>query len=227
MAQSKRQNHSGFTLVEIIVVLAVISALLAIIAPRVFPYIDDGKKTQALGDVKQISAAIQVMYKDTGRWPFYKDGQGELPYTSGTDAAILTSNPLCHGGAVSTCDATVPEDRTTGSTWALATAIADSLTNQIIRDRPFDMAVGAQAYPMTGKKAWKGPYVDRMADTDPWGRSYLVNIANADPDDEGAETQNWVLVISAGPNGALETGAVVLGTADPRPGGDDIVARVK
>jgi prepilin-type N-terminal cleavage/methylation domain-containing protein len=227
MTQFRRQNHGGFTLVEIIVVLAVISALLAIISPRVFPYIDDAQKTQSQADVRQISAAIQTMYKDTGRWPFYKDGRGPLPYASGTDAAILTSNPLCHGGALNTCDANTPEDRTSGGTWALATAIADSLTNQIIRNRPFDMAAGAEAYRMTGNRPWKGPYLNRMVDTDPWGKSYLVNIANADPADEGAETQNWVLVVSAGPNGALETSAVALGTADPTPGGDDIVARVK
>jgi len=227
MTRSARHDERAFTLIEIIIVLAVISALVSILAPRLFPYVDDAKRTQAQGDVCRISAAIQTMYKDTGRWPFYKDGQGQVAYTSGTDAALLTSNALCHGGAIDLCDANIPEDGTTGSTWALTTAVADSLTNQIIRNRPFDMAVGAVAYSMTGRRAWNGPYLDRMADVDPWGKSYLVNIANADPADEGATTQNWVLVISAGPNGELETLASAIGTSDPTPGGDDIVARVK
>jgi len=224
---ARRLSHQGFTLLEIIIVLAVVSALVSILTPRFFPYVDDARRTQAQGDVSRISAAIQGMYKDTGRWPFYKDGQGRLAYASGTDAALLTSNPLCGGGALDLCDATAPEDATAASTWALSTAVADSLTNQLIRNRPFGLAVGATAYRMAGTRAWKGPYLDKMADVDPWGRSYLVNIANADPGDEGAETQRWVLVISAGPNGRLETLATAIGTADPAPGGDDLVARVK
>lgn len=223
-----RQAQDGFTLVEIIVVLAVIGALIAIITPRIFPYIDDAKKTEAQADVTQISAAIEMMYKDTGRWPFYYDGKGDLVYTDGTDAQILTSNAACNGGAAATCDVNIPDDATAGDTWDLATAVADNLTNHLIRNRPFNLAGGADNdYRMTGKRAWKGPYLDRMPDVDPWGRSYVVNIANADPADEGAETQLWVLVISAGPNGQLETLATSIGTGEPNPVGDDIVARVK
>lgn len=146
--------------------------------------------------------------------------------SSGTDAALLTSNALCHGAAIATCDAHLPEDGTPGSTWALASATADSLTNQLIRNRPFDLASGAAPYRVIGRNAWKGPYLDRVPDTDPWGRSYLVNIGNADPA-AGTVTQRWVLVISAGPNGRLETSATEVTTSDVHPGGDDIVARLK
>lgn len=222
------RSQGGFTLVEIIIVLAVISALIAIITPRIFPYIDDAKKTQAQGDVRQIAAAIQVMYKDTGRWPFYYDGRGKLAYAAGTDAQILTSNTACNGGAANTCDTTVPDDATAGDTWGLVTSVTDNLTNHLIRNRPFNLAGGADNdYSMTGKRAWKGPYLDRMAAVDPWGKSYLVNIANADPGDEGAETQLWVVVISAGPDGELDTPAHALGTSNPDPVDDDIIARVK
>ena len=220
------REQKGFTLLEIIVVLAVIGALAATLAPVVFRYIDDAKKAQAQGDAYTMASAIQQMYKDTGRWPFYKNGVGKLAYTGGTDAAVLTSNTACSGAAAS-CDTTAPEVGSSG--WTIggaATAKADSLTNQLISNAPFNGNSGT-AYTTTGGRAWKGSYLDRIPALDPWARSYAVNIANADPTAEGSATQNWVVVISAGPNGLLETTNAALGTSNPAPGGDDIIARVK
>ena len=68
--------------------------------------------------------------------------------------------------------------------------------------------------------------MDRVPRLDPWGRSYLVNVAIAAPQDEGP-TQRWVIVISGGPNGSLDTSADLLGTWNPEAVGDDIIARVK
>jgi prepilin-type N-terminal cleavage/methylation domain-containing protein len=225
MQECKRRDQ-GFTLLEIIVVLAVIGALAAMLAPVVFRYIDDAKKAQASNDALAIAAAIQQEYKDTGRWPFYKNGTGKLAYTSGTDAAILTSNTACAGTAANTCDTTIPVDTTGSNTWGLAAGLADSLTAHMINNSPFTGNGGA-AYSMTGGRAWKGPYLDRIPPLDPWGRSYLVNISNADPASEGPSTQKWVVVLSAGPNGNIETLANSLGTANPGAAGDDIIARVK
>src|SRR5437773_439330 len=109
-----RTDQKGFTLLEIIVVLAVIGALAAMLAPVVFRYIDDAKRSQAQSDVNTLAGAIQQAYKDTGRWSFYKSGTGQLTYTSGTDASILTSNTACTGaGTASACDTTAPNDGST------------------------------------------------------------------------------------------------------------------
>jgi hypothetical protein len=62
--------------------------------------------------------------------------------------------------------------------------------------------------------------------TDPWGRSFLVNIANADPQEEGP-TQKWVIVISAGPDGEIDTSADMEHVDYPIALDDDIVAHVK
>ncbi len=217
--KNEGQGQKGFTLLEIIVVLAVIGALAAILAPIAFRYVDDANRAKAQADTNTIAAGIQQMYKDTGRWPFYASGTGKLTYTSGTDSALLTSSSGCATlAAAATCDSTEPEDSSTGSTWVLATAKATSLANHLITNTP--------AYATTGGRAWKGPYLNDIPATDPWGRSYYVNIANADPDAEGA-TQKWVVVISAGPDGNLDTLADVAGTTNPTAGGDDVIARVK
>src|SRR5437773_8445555 len=104
------RNQKGFTLLEIIVVLAVLGALAAMLTPVVFRYIDDANLTRAQGDTQTIAAAIQQMYKDTGRWPFYKVGTGPLTIAPATDAATLTSNPACNAAAPAAmaCDTTAP-----------------------------------------------------------------------------------------------------------------------
>jgi streptogramin lyase len=66
---------------------------------------------------------------------------------------------------------------------------------------------------------------------DPWGHSYFVNIASAAPALEGAQTQEWVIAISAGPDGALNTATGEVWTSptagETVPEGDDIVAVIK
>ncbi len=211
-------NQKGFTLLEIIVVLAVLSALAAMLSPVVFRYIDDANRTRAQADTSALAAAINQMYKDTGRWPFYKVGTGKLKYTAADDATDLTSNASCTAGA---CTDTTKPEIGAGTNWALSKL--DSVADHLITNTPFGTGT---PYATTGSRAWKGPYLDRIPNLDPWGRSYVVNIANADPDAEGT-SQKWVIAVSAGPDGILDTAADTAGTANPQTAGDDLVARVK
>ena len=100
------RDNKGFTLLEIIVVLAVLGALAAMLSPVVFRYIDDANRTKTQNDARVIAAAVDQMYKDTGRWPFYVVGTSKLAYTSGTDARYLTSDPDCDiaDTDLATCD---------------------------------------------------------------------------------------------------------------------------
>jgi prepilin-type N-terminal cleavage/methylation domain-containing protein len=218
-----RTGQKGFTLLEIIVVLAVIGALAAMLAPVVFRYIDDAKKAQAQNDVNTIASAIQHMYKDTGRWAFYMDGTGGLTYTLNTDAAVLSSNTLCTGGAA-TADNTAPA--VGSSLMPTGAALCDSLVNQLVKNTPFATNLGV-VYKTDGARPWKGPYLERIPALDPWARSYLVNIGNADPNKEAFGNKVWVVAISAGPDGVLQTVVTTLAKDNPQVGGDDIVARVK
>ncbi len=211
-----RSNQKGFTLLEIIVVLAVLGALAAMLSPAVFRYIDDGNRTRAQGDVQVIATAINRMYADTSRWPFYDDGQGQKNRIGNVDATHLTSNPACNSATpqAMSCDTTAP---TSGANWGNFSVLkVDSLAGQLMDNDP--------GYLTTGPRAWRGPYVEAVPPLDPWGRSYLVNIGNADPAAEGPG-QPWVVALSAGPNGIIES----LHGATPNPvvGGDDVIARIK
>ena len=218
------KNQKGFTLLEVIVVLAVLGALAAILAPSVFRYIDDANIAKARQDVNGMAAAINKMYKDTGRWPFYEDGDGNLPYESGTDPALLTSNSSSCS-AVGCSDTTLPDDDTTGDTWGLG-GIKDSIANHLITNTPLGSALAAKKYATTGSRAWLGPYLNQVHSLDTWGRSYVINVPNADPSVASA-SQQWFLVISAGPDGQLDTDSNELLTTNTPAVGDAIVSRVR
>lgn len=219
-----RTGQHGFTLLEIIVVLAVLGALAAMLGPIAFGYIEQGNVRRSQGDTQRLAVAINRMYVDTGRWPYLADGDGANGYTSGTDAALLTSNAACTAG---TCtDARLPADGTSGSVWALGSSKLENIANQLITNTPLGSTDADKNYTTSGRKAWNGPYIDQLPSTDPWQNSYLVSVRNLDPS-VAVSALKWVIVISAGPNGTLETSPDLLMTSNPVPAGDDIVGRVR
>jgi prepilin-type N-terminal cleavage/methylation domain-containing protein len=59
----------GFTLVELVVVVAIIALLSGILIPVVSSQVDDSKKTRALGDLDVIAAAFASFRTHTSMWP--------------------------------------------------------------------------------------------------------------------------------------------------------------
>ena len=59
-------NASGFTLIEIIGVLAVIAILVALVAPKIFQTIAESKTTRMAAEVNTYSIAVVNWYKDVG-----------------------------------------------------------------------------------------------------------------------------------------------------------------
>lgn len=70
----KGVRNAGFTLIEVIVVAAIIAILAGILVPMIFNQIDESKKTRALADIKSIQTAILSYRKDTGQWPLKSGG---------------------------------------------------------------------------------------------------------------------------------------------------------
>ena len=224
------KNEKGFTLLEIIVVLAVLGALAAMLSPVVFRYIDDANQARAQADVRTIATAIQRMYSDTGRWAYYADGNGATAYASTTDAAYLVSGTcLLEGTAADNLGECITAANATLTGTPLTTFLgsaagwtqadnADGLTRQLVTNEG-DAGV---RYNATGVgRLWKGPYTDAIPAVDAWGNPYLVNIGDA------ATSAQAVFVVSAGLNGVVETSASTDSTTNLTPGGDDIIARVK
>jgi general secretion pathway protein G len=73
-AQTRRRGEAGFTLLEMLVVLAIMGLLAAIIAPQVLKYLGSSKSQAAKVQIQNIDAALQLFKLDVGRFPTQEEG---------------------------------------------------------------------------------------------------------------------------------------------------------
>lgn len=72
--------NSGFTLVEMLVVLAILALLLTLAAPRYFNSIDRAKDAALKQDLTTVRESIDKFYADTGQYPKTLDDLVEKKY---------------------------------------------------------------------------------------------------------------------------------------------------
>jgi general secretion pathway protein G len=64
-----RRRRNGFTLIELMVVLAIIALLLTIAVPRYFGSLDRSKEVVLKENLHQLRGAIDKYFGDKGRYP--------------------------------------------------------------------------------------------------------------------------------------------------------------
>ncbi len=62
-------RSKGFTLIEMLVVMAIMATLLAIAAPRYFEAMERARDTALRTDLRLMREAIDKFHADTGAWP--------------------------------------------------------------------------------------------------------------------------------------------------------------
>jgi prepilin-type N-terminal cleavage/methylation domain-containing protein len=200
----KKPPMEGFTLMEMVIVLAIIAVLAAILTPVITSYVDRARLNSARTNVKNIAAAIAQFDTDLKFYPIYKTG-GVLPAPATAGAWDFE--------ATDGADAAY-----TGSGWATLTDTSGNLQ--------LNMNTNFYAAPSSGpggKQIYRGPYVE--LGPDPWGGRYYLTSKNLTPGNPNFAAY----VISAGPNQTIETDFAQdrTGTSDFVIGGDDIVARIR
>lgn len=67
-------RRTGFTLIEILVVIAVISVLAALVAPNVFQHLGTARDAAARSQMEMLGAALDAYRLDNGRYPTTAQG---------------------------------------------------------------------------------------------------------------------------------------------------------
>ena len=204
-------RETGFTLIELTVVLAVIVTLALILTPSIRDSINEARVARARNDCQTIASGMYQFYRDTGFFPVWKIAQNGGAGTPANRLQVLVS----HGNVPSE---DVPSLWTTG--------VAGSLADQLVTNAP-----GYTLRSAVSQFGWNGPYFSSQLMADPWGNRYAVNAALVDLSPGAAmangQAKMAVWVLSAGPNGVVETPFAASILTAVRPGGDDIGTRIQ
>ena len=69
-----RWGEHGYTLVEMLVVLAIIGLIVGLVGPRVLGYLSDSKAKAARIQIEGFAAALDICFLDNGRYPSSSEG---------------------------------------------------------------------------------------------------------------------------------------------------------
>jgi general secretion pathway protein G len=70
----ERSREHGYTLVEMLVVLAIIGLIVGLVGPRVLGHLSDSKEKAARIQIGGLGAALDIYFLDNGRYPTSSEG---------------------------------------------------------------------------------------------------------------------------------------------------------
>jgi prepilin-type N-terminal cleavage/methylation domain-containing protein len=151
---NKTKESRGFTMIEMVVVLAVIAILAAILTPIITSYVERARLNAANSDLQHIAAATVQFNTDTKVWPIY----------TGTFTNL--------GGAVDDLKSTPGNEALAGAGFAGFTGSSSGSLDAALNQNSMGL-------PTSGKNYWKGAYLELGGD--PWGTKYYLTSKHLKP----------------------------------------------
>jgi general secretion pathway protein G len=74
----RRDRDAGFTLVELLVVLVILSLIMGLVGPRVLGYLSDARVRSVALQIDSLGAALDLFFLDMGRYPTTAEGLDAL-----------------------------------------------------------------------------------------------------------------------------------------------------
>ena len=206
----RSSRQTGFTLIELTVVLAVIVTLALVLTPSITNFINDSRVARARADVQTLNAAILTFYRDNGFFPQWSAANNGGPGLPANKVDLLVSP-----GNIPSVSA--------ANLWTTGTN--DQFADQLVANAP-----GYTAKTSTSPFGWSGPYISSEISADPWNNRYMANVGLLEgtqgTQGAGGATKSAVWVMSAGPNATIETAysqAITVATTS----GDDLGSRLQ
>ncbi|MGX5805661.1 type II secretion system major pseudopilin GspG [Bradyrhizobium sp. Arg314] len=74
----EKEREAGFTLVELLVVLAIIALIATLVAPQVLRYLGSARTNAAKAQIHNIESALELYYVDNAKYPTADEGLNAL-----------------------------------------------------------------------------------------------------------------------------------------------------
>ena len=95
---ARAAGQAGFTLVELLVVLTIISLILGLVGPRVLNYLGESRVKAAKLQIESLGSALDLFYLDAGRYPTTSEGLDAL--VQRPSAVQAWNGPYVKGGRI-------------------------------------------------------------------------------------------------------------------------------